>query len=76
MTEWGRQTFYLAHAPMSCLFCTELMVTHVHCSADLHCLGMHGKQMVVTLADLMAPKATGQIIHHLPTVVYLIFHVM
>ena len=51
-------------------------VSHKLCSAGLHCMFRHGKQRVVTLADVVAPKATGGIIHHLTTGVYLIYQAM
>ena len=70
MTEWGRGTIYLAHA--SGHVCSALsLYSYAQCGADLHFLFRHGQQRVVILADAMAPKAAGGIIHHPTTVVYL-----
>ena len=70
MTKWGRYTIYLAHA--SGHVCSALSwYSCVHCSAGLHCLLRHGQQRVVVPADVVAPKATGGIVHHPTTVVYL-----
>ena len=59
---------------MFVLHCPDVICGH--CCAGLHCLLRHGKQRVVTLADILASKATGGIIHHLTIVVYLIYQVM
>ena len=47
-------------------------VSRGHYGASLHCLLRHVEQRVVTLADFVA---TGGIIRHMPTVVYLIYQV-
>ena len=64
--------YVLIPCTRSCLFCTECG----HWGAGLHCLLRHVKQSVITLADFVAPMTTGGIIHHLLTVVYLIYQVM
>ena len=62
--QWSLPAGYMLNpCTRSCLFCTECG----HCSAGLHCL---------LIADFVAPKATGEIIHHKPTVVYHIYQVM
>ena len=66
----GKVDYMLIPCARSCLFCTELM-SAVDISAGLYCLLRYGEQRVVTLADFVAPKATG-VIHHLPPVVHLI----
>ena len=45
------------HRVMFILHCPD--VSCGHCSAGLHCLFRHGEQRVDTLADFVAPKATG-----------------
>ena len=47
------------------------------CSTGLHCLIRHGVQRMVTLADVVAPKASRRIIYnlHVP-VVYLTYQVI
>ena len=71
----GKVDYVLIPYTRSCLFCTE-MISDVDTTAHLHCWLRHGKQRVVTLADFAARKATGEIIHHLTTAVYLIYQVM
>ena len=59
------------------MLCSALSVDTV-VQACILCSGMKNKvfERVVTLSDYMAPKATAVIIHHLPTVHYLIYQVI
>ena len=74
----GKADYMLILWVRSCLLCTEPMSgmdTVVH--ACIVCSGMENKGVVI-VADFVAPKTTwvGGIIHHLPTVVYLIHPLM
>ena len=74
--DWtGKVDYLLISCTRSCSFCTERMLA-VDSSAGLHCFLRQGKQRIVKLADFVAPNATEGIIHHLATVVYLIYQVM